>query len=73
MHAASRIGNHFLMEAERQADEDVEGLAVGHCVFSVGEVSWKPCISQALFCLLSETAPRLGPPRRPFAIKWTRF
>jgi hypothetical protein len=61
MHAASRIGNHFLMEAERQADEDVEGLAVGHSVLSVGEVSWKPCHqSGALLLLKLKTAPQIG-------------
>lgn len=61
MHAASRIGNHFLMEAERQADEDVEGLSVGHCVLSVGEVSWKPCHQSGVLLLLKlKTAPQIG-------------
>ena len=61
MHASSRIGNHFLMEAERQADEDVEGLPVGHCVLSLGEVSWKSHHqSGALLLLTLKTAPQIG-------------
>jgi hypothetical protein len=60
MDTANRFGNHFLLEAERQANTDVEGLAVGHCVFSVGEVSWKPSHQAgALLLLKLKTAPQI--------------
>lgn len=61
MQAAGSLGKHFLIEAERQADEDVEGLPVGHCVLSLGEVSWKPHHqSGALLLLKLKTAPQIG-------------
>jgi hypothetical protein len=60
MDTANWFGNHFLLEAERQANTDVEGLAVGHCVFSVGEVSWKPSHQAgALLLLKLKTAPQI--------------
>jgi hypothetical protein len=61
MQAASNFGKHFLIEAETQADEDVEGLPVGHCVLSLGEVSWKSHDqSGALLLLKLKAAPQIG-------------
>jgi hypothetical protein len=61
MHAANSIGNHFLMEAEQEADEDADGLPVGHCVLSIGEVSWRHYHqSGAISVRKMKTAPLIG-------------
>jgi len=61
MHTASSIGDHFLTEAEREADEDVVSLPIGHCVLSVGEVPWRPYHqSGAVRLLKMRTAPLIG-------------
>jgi hypothetical protein len=61
LHAASKLGDHFLPEAERQVGDDPDSLLVGHCVLSVGEVEWKPWDQAGSFSLMRmRPAPQIG-------------
>jgi hypothetical protein len=61
MHAASRLGDHFLPEAKRQVGDALDCLPVGHCIISVGEVAWKPWSQAGSLSLIRlRGAPDIG-------------